>query len=129
MSRKKIALTPEAWSASVGLDLANKVINTLLKHKEEAADEDYRFAVSMFLTGIIASYVAVTLREEPKGAAKMSKREQAAFAENNFKEIKAMLQKVVADGVSNGVLNWSGQDIEYYCLIKMTPDPVNGRPC
>lgn len=108
---------PSAWSATVGLELANKVIAALLKHKEKVNDENYRLAFQMFMTGIIASFVAVTLREQPDQAAQI------------FPGIKELLQTSVANGVQTGVLNCSGEEIEYYCLIKQTPDPVNKKLC
>lgn len=127
---KRLALpSPEQWASSLGLDLSNKVFRALLVERDKVGEENFRLAYSMFLTGMISAFVAVVLRQKPADEVLYSPEELMKFAENNFVNVKAMLQTSVANGVQTGVLSWSGQQIDYYCLIKPIPGAINEQPC
>jgi len=131
MAPRKAArfISPEDWSAKLGIDLANKVFQALLQERETVGEDNYRMAYSMFLSGIISAFVSVGLRQKPQDESLYSQEEIVKFAENNFGTIKTLLQTSVANGVQSGIMTWSGQEIEYYVLIKPTPDPINSKPC
>ncbi len=123
-------MSPDQWAASIGLEMGKKVFETLYDQKEQlGGEENYRLAFSMFLGGILSAFVSVGLRHKPKDEVLYTQDELLKFAETNFASIKAMLQNSIANGVQSGILSWSGQEVEYYCLIKPTPDPINDRPC
>ncbi len=128
--RKQLALpSPEQWAQSQGLQLATKAFKALFEQRAQVGEENYRLAFSMFLSGMIASFLNVGLMQRPKDEALYSQEELSKFAEQNFTDMKALLQTSVANGVQSGILSWSGMEIEYYCLIKPTPDPINIKPC
>lgn len=126
---QKQLMSPEMWATSFGVALATKVFKALLEEKEKIGEENYRLAFSMFISGLLSAFVNVSLLQRPKDEILYSQEELIKFAETNFQNIKALLQTSVANGVQSGILSWSGQEIEYYCLIKPTPSPVNDKPC
>ncbi len=127
--KKPLLVSPEQWAQQIGLDLANKVIKALMDQKDKVGDENYKHAFNMFLTGIIASFTATTLKQKPEDEILYSQEELMQFTEQNFINLKAQLQTSVANGVQSGIMAWSGQQIDYYCLIKPTPEAINTKPC
>ncbi len=108
--------------------MATKVFTTLYEKREElGGEENYRAAFNMFLSGIIATFLAVGLKEQAEKP--VAAKDLVKSAEQNFVALKQLLQNSVANGVQSGIMHWSGQQVEYYCMIKMTPDAVNTKPC
>lgn len=84
-----------------------------------------KFVASMFVARFVGTLVFRTLTEP--SALRTSKKDQEAFTNKNFLELKMSVQNAVAAGFQNAVSQFSGSTMEYYCLIKPVPEPTSNQ--
>lgn len=59
---------------------------------------------------------------------KMSKKQSYEFTHEKFNEIKTAIQNSVADSFTQAFKEFSNMTVDYYCVIRPTPPPVNKEP-
>lgn len=84
---------------------------------------EIRYAASTVLCRFVGALVYKTLVEQP--AINQTKPDHEAYVLKNTAELKAQLQDAVALGFQHAMSAFSGQTIEYYCQIKVVPEPNN----
>lgn len=121
MSKKEIS--DEQWADEVSRELVEETFKLLQGRGMYA----FRLAAVNFIARFVGVLTHEALRAKPKG--KLNKEEQYKFVEGNFMKVKASLQECVAAGVQGAVSTFSGRKVEYYCVIKPVPEPVNKQLC
>jgi GTP cyclohydrolase FolE2 len=99
---------------------------TLMDNKCDSDKEALNSLASNYVARFVSAMVEDTLRRE--SGKKMTKAEQYKFTEDNFRNMKSLIQESVAAGVAKAMTEFSGQSMEYYCLIKPVPK-VSGKVC
>lgn len=87
---------------------------------------------SKIVTFYIASFVNKVVMEALMRATKLGITDDAklfALTAKDFAYIKEMIQNGVAEGFKRALSKFNGQIVDYYCIIKPVPDPVNKEPC
>ncbi len=83
------------------------------------------------LTSFIKSYIHLVVLEVfiQKPGMKLSKQEHFNYTSANFNQIKLLIQSAVAEGFNQAVLDFTSQNMDYYCIIKPMPEPINKEMC
>lgn len=88
-------------------------------------------ALRRHATNFISQYIELllsdALRDYPKTGA--TQKEQMTQVSGNFKDIKQEIQQQIANAFTRVMEGYSGMDIDYYCLIKPLPEPINKHMC
>lgn len=125
--KSKELATLNEWCEKFTTDLATDVYYALEDQASFVGEAAYTTMVAQFLSGYIAAICYRSLINMPEDI--VDKEEQYKYAKNSFQNIKAMICQAVSAGVTGGVKTWSGKDVDYYCLLKVTPEPVNKEMC
>lgn len=83
--------------------------------------KEARFAAATVIARFVGALVYRTLTEQP--AINKSPGEHEAYVMKNMADLKNQLQNAVAAGFQNAMTAFSGNTVEYYCLIKPVPEP------
>lgn len=78
------------------------------------------------ISGLIASYATMALPEKPDSRLPPDKNKE--IATKRYKELKDNLEAAIATGFGTAVQAATKWDIEYYCVLKMVPEPQNKIP-
>ena len=58
-----------------------------------------------------------------------SKKAKADYVTKHFNDLKAMMQISIADAFAKAMNEFANQNCEYYCEIKLAPEPINKLEC
>jgi hypothetical protein len=58
---------------------------------------------------------------------KASKKIQLSQVETNFASMKRTIQLQVAEGFNKAIYSYSGQDLDYYCAVKLAAEPKENK--
>lgn len=115
------------WVRTFSGKAAEKLVINVFSHIERSSKDagyDIRKNISItFLAYFIGSLVYKTLIEKPKDikdAVEMQK-----YVSDNFASIKLGIQEAISHGFEAAVHNFTKKDLEYYCVIKPTPEMKN----
>lgn len=117
----KPLVTLEQWSEKVTGDLAYEVFQALEDHALLVTPEVHRNMMMQFLASYVSAVCYRSLAYIPEGI--VDKEEQYKYAKDSFGDIKVKICEAVAAGVGGGMATWSGKIVDYYCLIKVVPEP------
>jgi len=114
-------------------DLANDLAEILVEENykiiysqtKNLGPKETRFVVATFISRMVHTMVYSTLHEEQKLAKSDKDRENLIF--KNLAEVKTQVQNAVAAGFQNPMSEFSGQPVEYYCQIKLVPEPTSNK--
>lgn len=123
INQSKELATLNEWCEKYTTDLATEVYHALEDNREFVGEESYKRMLAQFLSGYVAAITYRSLAFRPKDV--VDKEAQFKYAKESFAAMKTMICDAVAAGVSGGMGSWSGKQVEYYCLIKVVPEPVN----
>lgn len=120
--RKKIvARSPEAligmdrWVAETAATFARGMLSKI-NDQEKLIGPEYRKALTaQFLSAYIAGTVSEALYEAGKNEERVMR---------EFSEAKQLTQLAVAGGFEAALGEYSGEFVEYYCTIKVVPEPL-----
>lgn len=82
-----------------------------------------RYVAATLISRFIGALVYRTL-SEPQTLNKTSK-EHEDFVMKNTAELKTQIQNAVSAGFQNAMTAFSGENIEYYCQIKVVPESTS----
>lgn len=85
------------------------------------ASKESRFVAATFIARFVGAMVYRTLTEDQ--ALNKTKAEHEAFVMKNVADLKNQVQNAVAAAFQNAMSAFSGQPVEYYCTIKIVPEP------
>lgn len=121
--QSKQLATIEEWCEKFTSDLATEVYYALEDQLEMVGDDAYNAMLAQFLSGYVATICYRSLACMPEDL--VDKKEQYEYAKKSFAAMKTRIQDAVSSGVSGGMKTWSGRMVDYYCQIKVVPEPVN----
>lgn len=125
--RGKNIVTLETQCEEFATLLAEEVYFRLEDELDKIGPDNYRHLAATFIAGLTSALVYRSLTKIPGNL----KTKQAKFdwAQDSFLDMKTRIQEAVASGFTGGMKAWSGKDLDYYCTIKVTPEPKNTEPC
>lgn len=59
----------------------------------------------------------------------LDKEAQCKYVEKNFARAKHEILEAVSAGFSGAMTTWSGKTVEYYCQVKIAPEPDKKKVC
>lgn len=80
---------------------------------------------------VVAGVVGAAAHSALTKNTKLAKVKKKTYEEtkNDFVEAKSKIQEAVSAGVTAAMKTFSGQNIEYYCQIKVVPPVANDKEC
>lgn len=106
------------------------VENTLKAFEKQRKEEGSEFAASLtmaFIASLVGSLAYRALSEEDPNA--KTKKAKLEFAKENFTSVKTDVCDALATGVGGAMTEFSGQQVDYYCSLKIVPPPINELEC
>lgn len=79
--------------------------------------------ISHFLSSFTALTVLKCLGEKPSSG--KGSEEEYQLASTRFLAHKILIQEAVAAAFSGALSEFTGRNVEYYCQIKLVPEPIN----
>ena len=79
-----------------------------------------------FLSKFVGVYIHQALSDP--GVDLITSQEKYEHAAECFKQAKEDVTHMVAVGVGGAMKAFSGKDVEYYCTLRVMPEPVNKLP-
>jgi hypothetical protein len=83
--------------------------------------KEVRYVAATLVSRFVGALVYRTLTEEQ--AINQTKEQHEAFIMKNAADLKNQIQNAVAAAFQNAMSAFSGQPVEYYCQIKVVPEP------
>lgn len=117
---KKLIITLDNWTN----DLAKENIKLIKLFSKAKTSSKARKFLTLFIRQYIELITLEALNELPSGEAP-SKQEVYEYVHKNFLEIKNMIQNDVAIGFSNATSKFANKIVDYYCVLKLTPEPLS----
>lgn len=97
-----------------------KLIKLESKNNKNKVDRDIS---TKFLKHFIKKIVFDSLTELTNK--NMSSKEAYTVTKASFLDIKVKIQEEVARGFEEAFLHYTGQQIDYYCDVRVIPEPIN----
>jgi hypothetical protein len=115
--RKKQPLTQiEHWVAETAATLARQALSKI-EDQEKIVGPSYKKALTaQFLSAYVAGLVSEALNDGKGNEEKVMR---------NFAEAKDLVQLAAAGGFEAALGAYTGEFCEYYCTIKMVPEPLS----
>lgn len=118
----------ESWCEGIATKAALDIYYLFEEQSEDVGVENHRTMMITFLAGFISAVIYRSLAVIP--ADLTNKKAKEAYVEASFADMKGQIMEAVAAGFTGGVKSWSGQTVDYYCQVKVTPEPTNkDTPC
>jgi hypothetical protein len=117
---KKVAVSLNDWMDEYVENTAKAITQSLNSQADMIGDDHTRtLAVSL-----IATLIGTVLYKELKLKANTgkSRAEMSEEVMNRFADTKLLMQQAVSTGFETAMTKFTGQPIEYYCLIKTVPN-------
>ncbi len=115
-------LSTEEAIASLSSDLALEVLRMIDDLRSKGGDAVAQAVTVDFLAAFTTASVVRALGDVSTA---QSSRAQYEAASARFLAHKNAVQEAVAAGFQSAMSTFSGTAVEYYCMIKMVPDPVS----
>ena len=118
-----VQVTMEEWIKNTSYRLVQQNFDIVKEFAKNYELVVLNKLMSVFVGHLIEVTVSYTLNENlPDLLDKTGKYERVS---KNFKDLKAMMQIHVADGFSKALNEFADQNCEYYCEIKLSPEPTS----
>ncbi len=122
---KEVALTPkitpEELMSECSRYLTLHILQFLTDERERSGEEFAERLAFNFLASYIASLGAGFLNADYSHS---TGKEKERLVMDGFLEFKQSVQDSVAAGMSGCMTAYSGQPIDYYCQLKVVPNPT-----
>lgn len=119
----------DSLKIAISQKLIEDVFLTILKEEKKNPVFKKDELILHFLTAAVGSLVYTRLMEKPKGKKAKSEEEVYEFTRDNFNRVKQDIQEAVGLAFSGSTTVFSGKTTEYYCQVKIVPEPVSKLPC
>lgn len=128
MTKKKDDdLTQEEWQEKFSTHLLKVVFKCIADEEKNRGEEFADNLGTAFIAGFVGSLVHhVLARRPPVGTSKQKTYEYVAA---QYADIKSNIEGAVAAGFSGSLSKYSGKEVEYYCQVKIVPEPINKLAC
>lgn len=124
MKKNKMIITVDEWLQTLAEENAN-IIASFAAHKDQAKT---RKILTLYIKHYIELLITDALEEKPSGTT-YSNKEMLDLTQKNLAEIKNDVQIQVAESFTKAMKKFSGQDLDYYCVVKVAPVGLNKLPC
>jgi len=121
MSSNTKVLTTQELVSSLAKTLALEM-SKLIDNQAEHRGGDAAFHLS---TQLLAAFVAARACNSLKVPGNLTPPQQFEVACASFQTFKVACQEAVAAGFTAAMSEFSGQHVEYYCQIKVVPEPLS----
>lgn len=101
-----------------------KILESICTAKGEGVDTAVSLRFINYFLGILV-YNALSEHRQNKN---MTNNQAYEFTRQNLSDIKMGIQNQVASGFEEAFLKYTGKQVEYYCIIKPTPEVANRYP-
>ena len=126
--RKPAAEDINEWLDSFSTQMSDGAINLCqAKASSRGGIDVYKAlicAIVAKMVGTAAVHVLMSAPEELKG-----EKVRYEYVKEAFVSYKAGIQEAVAAAFTAAMSNFSGKELEYYCLIKPVPEPPTKQVC
>lgn len=125
--KTKEILTLDQWAEDFSISVSQEIYRTLDGIEKEKQGKLHTKLPLAFLSRFVAITVYKTLTARPAHI----KDNNAAYEYTlkEFNELKVATANAVASGFTAAMQQYSGKEVDYMCLIKLMPEPVNTKPC
>lgn len=127
-SKKPKLKTLEEWCEEFAHKAAMDVYQLFEDERDKVGSENYKVMTATFIAGLLSALVFRSLAFVPEKL--KSDKDKCDYAEQSFADLKIRIQEAVAAGFAGGMKTWSGKNVDYYCQVKVMPEPANmEHPC
>ncbi len=112
------------WIDSFSTFMADETLKILRGHTDKRGPEVGRALCIHFLARVLTATVLDTLNTRKDGA--KDDEEQFRFSKDQFLDLKTQVQDATALSFQTAFHHFTGRNVEYYCVIKPVPEPLNG---
>ncbi len=109
----------QSLARNLAASVLRGVIDTTKEWNPGAGDR----VTSMFLASFLQLLVQKALQEIPDNV--FTPDELFHFSKLGLAETKVLVQNSIAAGFQKATSNFTGQDVEYYCQVRVVPEPVS----
>jgi hypothetical protein len=107
------------WIKNFSKQMISELFVMVHTQKEQKDPSVLRRLLNTFLSSYVGSLVMTALSRTPAKSDNInSKKDLAEFTQQNLVLIKNDIAEAVALGMEAAVYNFSGKEVEYYCIIK-----------
>lgn len=127
MTKKTLPGSPTDDAHTIARQITEQILSILEKRD---AKNGHLFSedIEINLLGcLVAGVLYRELMRKPPQA--VGKQELYEFTRDNVARVKDRVQQAIAVGFQSAMATYSGKHTDYYCLIRVTPEPVNKTPC
>ncbi len=89
--------------------------------------ETYQALVCAMVAKMVGTCAVHSLLDRPTEI--KSKKDMREYTEGVFNGYKAGMSEAVASGFAAAMTNYVNKPVEYYCTIKIVPEPINKQAC
>lgn len=120
-------LSSDKYIEQIAVAFVNEALDFLNKQETRWGDTISDRIAMDFLAGFVTAVLYAKLTKTfPEGT---SKEEIYKISQKRYLELKTEIQNSVAVGVQSAMYNYSGVFNEYYCQVKLVPEPANKKLC
>jgi hypothetical protein len=122
-----IKVSMEEWIKNTSYSLVQQNFEII---KEFSKNHDiliFNKLLTVFMGHFIELVITNTLSSTDPDL--LSNHDQYEYVSKNFKELKTMMQLQIAESFSKSMNEFSDIDCDYYCEIKLIPEPINKIEC
>lgn len=128
MKRSASKVSVEEWSLKYSKYLTSeifRIMDSQLKEKETGVAQG---VLINFLASYIGTLVYRSLTDFPEG---LQEDKEALYESTmeSYGELKQDIQNAIAVGFHEAMSTYANKYVEYYCEVKIVPEPVNKHPC
>jgi hypothetical protein len=106
----------DKWVAETAEALARTLL-VKVGDQEKLIGPEYRKALT---AQVMSAYIAGCIMESLQNGGKSAEKTMREFG-----EMKSLIQMAVAGGFEAALGSYSGEFLEYYCIIKPVPEPLS----
>lgn len=115
----------QAWLEDISDMLVVETLKIIDAKTRKEGDEAYRQVSAKFVERFIAAIMYKTLTEEAKINLPIKVLEDLHI--KNANDMKRAIQDSVSQGFQYAMTAYSGKPMEYYCQIKLVPQPFSTK--
>ena len=126
--KKDEDLTNEEWKEKFAKHLL-AVTFKCIEEEEKARGVEFADGLAVsFVAGFTGALIYHILNRQHPDNTKV-KKELYNFVSTNYSDIKLKVENAVAAGFTGALSSYSGKQVEYYCQVKVVPEPANTLAC
>lgn len=119
----------EEWTDIFANHIVKQIHSLILKQVDDPTKVQFARDLEERIIGkFVATLVLQALSWRPEGVSKAS--EVEGHVQERFAQLKVDIQDHISNGFKKGVADYCGQDVDYYCQIRVFKEPKNKQyPC